>query len=73
MCFSLIVIDIMVMTAHGIAIQDLADRLSVSLTLLLTGKMVYLCICNKKDLCVWCGQTSSTLSLFSAFFFSHGF
>ena len=35
--FSLFVIDVMVFTAHGIPIEDLADRLSVNLTLLLTA------------------------------------
>jgi hypothetical protein len=37
MCFSLFVIDCLVFTAHGIPIGDLADRLSVNLTLLLTA------------------------------------
>ena len=37
MCFSLFVIDVMVFAAHGIPMSDLADRLSVNLTLLLTA------------------------------------
>ena len=37
MCFSLFVIDVMVFAAHGIPMEDLADRLSVNLTLLLTA------------------------------------
>ena len=37
LCFSLFVIDVMVFTAHGIPINELADRLSVNLTLLLTA------------------------------------
>ena len=37
LCFPLLVIDVMVFTAHGIPIEDLADRLSVTLTLLLTA------------------------------------
>ena len=37
MCFSLFVIDVMVFAAHGIPMADLADRLSVNLTLLLTA------------------------------------
>jgi hypothetical protein len=37
MCFSLFVIDVMVFAAHGIPMGDLADRMSVNLTLLLTA------------------------------------
>jgi hypothetical protein len=37
MMFSLLVIDCLICTAHGVAIQDLADRLSINLTLLLTA------------------------------------
>ena len=40
MCFSLFVIDVMVFAAHGIPMADLADRLSVNLTLLLTAMAV---------------------------------
>jgi hypothetical protein len=35
--FSLLVIDVMVFTAHGIAISELGDRLGINLTLLLTA------------------------------------
>jgi len=37
MCFSLFVIDVMVFSAHGIAMDELGDRLGVNLTLLLTA------------------------------------
>ena len=37
MMFALLVVDFMVWTAHGVPIGDLADRLSVNLTLLLTA------------------------------------
>jgi hypothetical protein len=37
MCFSLFVIDVMVFAAHGIAMGELADRMGVNLTLLLTS------------------------------------
>jgi hypothetical protein len=37
MLFALVVVDVMVASAHGIPIPDLADRLSVNLTLLLTA------------------------------------
>ena len=37
MCFSLFVIDVMVLSAHGIHMGSLADRMGVNLTLLLTS------------------------------------
>ena len=37
MMFALLVVDVMVFTAHGVPIPSLADRLSVNLTLLLTA------------------------------------
>jgi hypothetical protein len=37
MCFSLLVIDVMIFTAHGLHISELGDRLSINLTLLLTA------------------------------------
>ena len=36
-CFSLVVIDVMLFTGHGISVGDLGDRLGVNLTLLLTA------------------------------------
>ena len=37
MCFSVFVVDVLTFSAHGIPVGDLADRLSVNLTLLLTA------------------------------------
>ena len=50
MCFSLFVIDCLVFTAHGIPIGDLADRLSVNLTLLLTA-MAFKWVLNDGKCC----------------------